>query len=235
MIDITLPDLHSDSFEVAPLRDLKRMAWFESRRGKFTASQFYRLATVDKKPNELPAGAKTYVMELVAEKLTMLSDDNYTTQSMQHGIDNELPAIAEFETRYGIQVEATGENQQFVELDDLPVGATCDGLAVGVDATVEVKCLDSKNHIQALLISTPDELKQFEVKFYFQILGQMLVTGRKQAWIIFYDPRFIDDSQKLKAILIDAETVKNDVAFLKSRLEMAADLLRSELAKFQPN
>ena len=56
----------------------RRAEWLQERRGKFTASDFYKLMTYEHKP-EFPKGAMTYVTEKVVETLTEMDEaDRYS-------------------------------------------------------------------------------------------------------------------------------------------------------------
>ena len=64
--------------------------WHNARLGMFTSSEIYKLMTKPKLKSEvLSEGAKTYILEKVAESLTGIREEVPTTKAMQWGIDNE--------------------------------------------------------------------------------------------------------------------------------------------------
>ena len=123
--------------------DNRKESWLKERRGRFTASEVHRLLTYENKPDELPKGAETYVLEKVVEVLTDESKDGFISDSMQWGVDNELEAITLFEKKRGVAVKHTGENQKLIKYGK-DAGGTPDGIGHGFG--IEVKCPDSKTH-----------------------------------------------------------------------------------------
>ena len=67
--------------------DQRTEDWFEARLGRATASRFKDVMLTIKSGEA--AGRKNYRAELVAERLTGVRDEGYTTAAMQWGIDNE--------------------------------------------------------------------------------------------------------------------------------------------------
>ncbi len=224
-----LPDLTNS--EAAPIIDERRTAWLLQRQGKFTASEFHKLCTSQNKP-DLPAGAITYIFEKVAEILADVEvDSGFTSRAMQWGIDTEVEAIAKFSEKHGVTVDFIGNQQQFLVLTELCCGGTPDGL-IGTTSGVEIKCPNSATHLKYLGIKSAADLKEIEQHYYWQVLGSMLVSGRSSWYFVSYDPRFHKEEHRFNSILIDAESVKDDMEFLKHRLELACSLLKKELTRF---
>lgn len=199
---------------------IREREWLKQRLGKFTASQAYRLLTYPNKA-ELPAGAITYIMEKVCEIATVYEESQgFTSPSIQWGRDHELDAINWFEDKMNYTVDATGENQRFIEKTDLNAGATPDGL-IDDDVLIEVKCPNSITHLGYLHIKSEADLKETEPKYYWQMMFQFLVTGRTKGYFISYDPRFKKDDLKLHFAIIYPNA--DDISFLTSRLELARD------------
>jgi hypothetical protein len=199
---------------------IREREWLKQRLGKFTASQAYRLLTYPNKP-ELPAGAITYIMEKVCEIATEYEESQgFTNAAIQWGKDHELEAIEWFADKMNYTVDATGENQQFVELTELNAGATPDGL-IDDDILIEVKCPNSITHLSYLHIKSESDLKEVEPKYYWQMMFQFLVTGRTKGYFISYDPRFKKDDLKLHIAIINPYA--DDITFLTSRLKLAHD------------
>lgn len=192
--------------------------WRKQRLGKFTASEFSRLVTYPNKPNELPAGAKTFAVEKAIELLTIFNEEEtYISPEMQWGLDHELDAIEAFTAKTGKTVEKTGPGQEFITLND-DIGCTPDGL-VGKTGGIEVKCPKSTTHFHYLTFAGADCLKSHKPEYYWQIQGSLWITKRKRWWFVSFDPRFKHEQHRLKIVAIDRNPT--DIAFLKKRLKMA--------------
>ncbi|SJM94968.1 lambda exonuclease family protein [Crenothrix polyspora] len=194
-----------------------RAEWLQLRRGKFTASEFHRLMTCPSK-QELPEGAKSYAIEKAVETLTEMDEsDRYVSSAMQWGVDHEQAAIVAFTERTGHTVSATGENQRLILMADL-IGCTPDGL-IGDHAGIEVKCPNSKTHFGYCLMSTAAELKAVEPKYYWQIMGSLMITERQHWYFVSYDPRFYDAKKRLHIVKIARND--EDILALFERIDMA--------------
>lgn len=160
--------------------DQRTEEWHQARLGKVTASRLADvLATI--KTGEAAARAN-YRVELVAERLTGLRSQGFTSQAMQWGVDNERAAVAAYELETGRIVSDVGF---IVHPEITDSGASPDGL-VGDDGLIEIKCPETKTHVHTLLH------KKVPSQYIPQIQWQMACTGR--AWVDFvsFDPRMPD-------------------------------------------
>ena len=157
--------------------DQRSGQWIKERLGCFTASRAAdAFATTKKGESE---ARKKYKMQLLAERLTNMAMEFYTTPSMQHGIDTEPAARERFEEVTGLIVQECG----FALHDTIDfLGASPDGL-VGHDALIEIKCPETATHLTYKMAGVPPE------KYIPQMLMQLLVTGRKYCWFASYDDR----------------------------------------------
>ncbi len=164
-----------------------------------TASNAYKIMGKLESP-ELPASAMAHIE-------TMLRGEprDITTPAMQWGIDNELKAIAALEYELKSPIIYTGAEQQRFYFGDF-VSALPDGvLLVGERMTtiIEVKCLNTNNHIYALTnITSSESLKIQDWNKYCQVQTQMLCADVKEAFLAFYDPRY---SKKLHTVVVHAD------------------------------
>lgn len=149
--------------------------WFESRRGKVTAS---RVADVIAKTKSgYSASRANYMTELVIERFGILND-SYTNEAMQWGTETEPLARLEYESRNLVSVEQV----DFVENPFIKMsGASPDGI-VG-DGLIEIKCPNSKTHFEYLLADVVPE------KYKPQMAWQMCCTEAKWCDFVSYDPR----------------------------------------------
>lgn len=148
--------------------------WLEARAGKPTASEFESVMARRKRgPNKgEPLKARIdYAYKLVGERLAGLDDPMRPTAAMQRGLDLE-PIVRDL-YRERVQVDVTQVG--FVLHDSGLYGASPDSL-VGDDGLVEIKT--SAAHIYAEDLDTWGA--SVPPRFYWQMVGQCLVTGR--AW-----------------------------------------------------
>ncbi len=126
-----------------------------------------------------------YKIRVATEQITNAIQDSYSNQYMEWGIEQEPFARMAYEARTESFVEKTG----FWKHPDIKwFGCSPDGL-VGDDGLIEIKCPKSTTHVKYLL---DNELPS---DYYWQVHGQMLVTGRKWVDFISFDPRMPEHKQ----------------------------------------
>ena len=146
--------------------------WYAARLGKVTASCF---------SDAIAGGAgkvrKSYMIKLIAERMTGEPQDSYTNPIIQRGSDVECLAREYYELLNDCPVQQVG----FIERDE-NIGASPDGL-IGEDGMIEIKCPMSHTHIRYIL----DE--RLPPTYKKQIQGQLWVAERKWVDFVSYDPR----------------------------------------------
>lgn len=143
--------------------------WFQLRLGKVTASHFSTAISNG-------SGRKTYMMKLLAERMTGIPHENYSAKWMDEGSELEPEAREYYKKVKGVEVEQIG----FVDIGD--VGSSPDGF-VGDEGMIEIKCPFPSTHLGYILKDTfPSEHKA-------QVQGQLWVCNRKWADFVSYDPR----------------------------------------------
>jgi putative phage-type endonuclease len=193
--------------------------WLQARLGKATASRFNDIMAKGRNGNEL-AGYKNYRAELVTERLTESMAEFYKNSAMEWGTDTEPLARLRYELRTGNEVEECG----FYTHASIEAGASPDGL-IGDDGLLEIKCPNTATHIETLR-------KQVVPKqYYWQVMGQMWITGRKWCDFVSFDPRLTDnacyfqtrldrDEEAIKLLETEVrkflETVDQEVTFIKN-------------------
>jgi putative phage-type endonuclease len=152
--------------------------WFAQRLGKVTAS---RVADVIAKTKTGPSASRdNYATQLVLERLTNAKGEFFTNAAMQWGTDTEPMAKQAYELKRNVFVDEVG----FIDHPTIDMsGASPDGL---VDKTglVEIKCPESKTHMEYLLSGKPP------AKYIPQMMWQMACTGREWCDFVSFDPRF---------------------------------------------
>jgi putative phage-type endonuclease len=152
--------------------------WYSARMGKVTASAVCNVLAKLKTGKEAQARAD-YRMQLVAERLTGLPADKYQTPAMAWGVENEADARFMYEELSGNMVTEVG----FIDHPTVDFsGASPDGL-VGDDGLIEIKCPNTKTHIETLLA------KECPEKHMPQIQWQLACTGRQWCDFVSFDPR----------------------------------------------
>jgi putative phage-type endonuclease len=152
-------------------------AWKALRLGKVTASRVADV--VAKTKSGYSASRANYMAQLIAERLTGVPAESYTSVAMQHGVDTELEARAAYEFYQGVTVEQVA----FVHHPKInQAGASPDGL-IGEDGLVEIKCPNTATHLETLLGQA------VPAKYETQMQFQMACTGRKFCDFVSYDPR----------------------------------------------
>jgi putative phage-type endonuclease len=149
--------------------------WFESRCGVITASQFSKVFTGAGKASTQADGL---INTLVAEAITGKPTETFKSDAMQRGNDLEPEARDMFELETGLIVEQVG----LIKMDDYEIGCSPDGLIVGEDAGVEIKCPNASTMVA---YKRAGKLPSTYVQ---QVQGSMLVTGRSSWWFYAYHP-----------------------------------------------
>lgn len=194
--------------------------WYEARLGKVTASRLGDVMATIKKGEA--AARANYRIELVSERLTGERMLSFTSHAMQWGVYNERAAVAAYELETGRIVSDVGFVAHPVIADS---GASPDGL-VGNDGLIEIKCPETKTHINTLL------QKNAPAQYMPQIQWQMACTGRKWVDFVSYDPR-MPSNLKLAIIRVDRdddliEKYEQEVINFLSEVEETINLLLKE-------
>lgn len=200
--------------EIIDPQEALRDAWLAERHGRITASRFGDLMKSGREKDAVfTQTGYAYLRRCLAERLG--SYYSVSAKSMDWGNEHESEAIAEYEKRFGVQVESC-RYRYFPYNDD--IGGTPDGL-VGDEGCIEIKCpYDPAVHINTCLTrQVPDE-------YEWQVHGHMLVTGRK--WVDFcsFDPRIPEDDD-IRLCVIRVNRDEQIIAKLLERLQLAANTL----------
>lgn len=193
--------------------------WFAARLGKVTAS---RVAdAIARTKSGYSASRENYATELALERIMGYSQPGYTSPAMQWGIATEPEARAAYEMARGDMVAGCGLiDHPTIEMS----GASPDGL-IGSDGLLEIKCPESKQHIEYLRLSTAP------AKYKPQIQWQLACTGRAWCDFVSYDPRF-PEPLRLHIVRVDrdaeyiASVELEVVEFLKQVAAVVAEIER---------
>lgn len=197
-------------------------AWFDARMGRATAS---RIADIIAKTKSGPSASRqAYAVQLALERITGQREAGFTSASMQRGADLEAEARAAYETERGELVREVG----FIDHPSIEMsGASPDGM-VGGDGLLEIKCPDSKQHLEYLRLQT------VPAKYKPQVQWQMACTARAWCDFVSYDPRFPEGLQlhivrvprdaeyiaeletEVKAFLLEVEQIVSEIEGMRA-------------------
>ena len=178
--------------------------WYLARIGKVTSSNMKRIMAQG-------AGADTYRAEILSQiKLLRAVHSGHCTyeeafdqfdvqtRAMRVGSDFEKLAVSEFATRTGNEVRPVG----FVEFDNIPIGASTDGL-VGDDLIVEVKVPNSAK------LEWTIQNKKMPPEHIVQVQSELWVSGKAGCWFLSFDYR-LPAGEDLFAVIVPRDEQKID-------------------------
>lgn len=156
-------------------------SWYAQRLGFCTGSRVN-----DALAKKGSATRENYLWQLVAERLTGISQDNFQpTAAMIRGTEQEPISKAAYEATTGRFVTDVG----FVKHPTIQwFGASPDGL-IDDDGVLEMKNPNSATHLQYLKSGEPP------TKYKNQMICQILCTGRKWADFVSFDSRLPESKQ----------------------------------------
>lgn len=190
--------------------------WLDARRCKITGSKLKDIVV------KRGTSEKIGFYELIAERLGLPPGDQ---NAMERGHELEPEAIERFEEATGKKVNTDlviweHDKYQYIALSP-------DGF-IGKTEAVEVKCLSSARHIQAVIENqVPDEYR-------YQVIQYFIVNDKlKTLYFVFYDPRL--RVKDFHVITIERSELADEIEELTmyqiAKLEKI-DALVAELTKF---
>lgn len=151
--------------------------WFAQRRGLVTASKIADVVARTK--TGWGASRKTYMAQLIAERLSGEVAESYSSAAMQWGTDHEPDAVAAYAFLTGHEIREVG----FVQHPEIKESGASPDRLVNDDGLVEVKCPMTHTHIDTLLGASIDK------RYRLQMQWQMRCTDRQWCDFASYDPR----------------------------------------------
>lgn len=171
--------------------------WLEARKGKITGSKLKDIVV------KRGSGKKIGFYQLIADRLAI--DEAYQDpRERGHALEHE--AIEEFEKATG-RVVNKNIGLCVSDLNDA-IALSPDGLIKDEDGkyteAVEVKCLGSARHIEAVLTNRVPAEYEMQATQYFIVNEDLEVL-----YFIFYDPRII--AKPLQMVQITREELEEDI------------------------
>ena len=207
--------------------------WYRARIGKFTASNLSELLA---KPADKSALWSKSALNCIEKAATQLYFNHYyerpDNEATRWGIRNEPKAIESFSRKSQFETSDIG----FVLHPEMPdVGATPDAVVFEngereYSAIAEIKCpYNSTNHLDYFKRIINDTcLKRIKSAYYWQIQGEIWVTGANHGYFISYDSRFQEDKQ-LHYVKIerDHEAIKQISETVTKSINLRNDILEA--------
>ena len=152
--------------------------WFAQRLGNVTASRMSDVLAKGKSGEAVTR--QKYRMQLVAERITGLVAESFTSAAMEWGTEQEKFARIRYEADTGYFVD---EAEFYTHPTIKWLGASPDGLLNDTGGLLEIKCPNTQTHLGYLLD------KKAPAAYINQMQTQMWVTGRAWCDFVSYDPR----------------------------------------------
>lgn len=179
--------------------------WLSFREGKRTGTSIGKLFAKSRATGELYDTDKplTTFYQKVAERLAEgTGDDDGLESSRERGKDLEEEAINEAEQKLGL----TLIRGNVWQADDPNHIESPDAYTKDLKTAVEIKCLSSARHIQAICLNEPPK------EYYAEYLNYFLVNDKLETLYVFlYDPRFLMGHLKWHAFKIKRADVEYDI------------------------
>ena len=167
-------------------------SWLGARKTKITGSRLNDIVV------KRGTGKKIGFYELIAERLALPPDGE---NAMDRGHRLEEEAIQQFESETGKTVDKS--LVLWIRDDNESIAVSPDGF-IGDTEAVEVKCLSSARHIEALLTEELPSEYEFQALQYF-IVNENLKT----LYFCFYDPRL--SVKQFFFLVINREAVQENI------------------------
>jgi len=140
-------------------------AWFEARCGRITGTRFSQLCA-----GESTKTYKDLVSNITCEIITGKMEETYSNANMEHGIETEPLARAEYSSLFDVAVKEVGfiipdEDHEYHDW----IGISPDGVLDG--GIIEIKCPLMRTHLEYI------EDNRLPSEYRHQVQGQLFVTG----------------------------------------------------------
>ena len=192
--------------------------WHEQRKGKFTASEIYKLMGI----KGLGETGKSYAIEKAIEELFGQVDENFISFDMQRGIELEPLAFAKIKELYALEFIEVKTCGFFKGCENS--GSSPDGL-IGDVAILEIKCPKAETFFKVVATEKIDD------KYFYQMQKQMLDTDRKLA--TFFNYCVIDGVEYWHQITVSRD---NDVCeLMQKRIAEAVEIKNEFINKLNNN
>lgn len=183
--------------------------WMSFREGKRTGTSIGKLFAKSRIQGELYDTDKPLLTmyQKIAERLAEgTADDDGLESSRERGKDLENEAITEAEQKLGLSLIRGNVWQDSNDPNHIE---SPDAYTKDLKTAVEIKCLSSARHIQAICLNEPPK------EYWPEYLNYFLVNDKLETLYVFlYDPRFMYEHLKTKVF----EIKRSDIAYEIERM-----------------
>lgn len=177
--------------------------WQNQRKGKFTASEIYKLFVEPKTIKDRDAGvwsetANKYIFEKAVETATGWRAE-FNSPALTHGVVNEHEGFEAFEKLTGLGFQLTSTT--FYPVNEY-AGASPDGVLYGesfdvIQSVMDIKCPYNPVSFyeqKKLFKEAEKDFQGVPKQYFYQLQMQMLATGAKSAYLVRYLTSSITDN-----------------------------------------
>jgi hypothetical protein len=179
-------------------------AWKQLREGKLTGTKIGSIYAKSRKADEVFDYSKHLMgfYELLAERLT---DSDDLSSGIERGTELESEALRVASDELGIDFV----HGNVWELDENHIESP-DGYTEDLKIAIEIKCLASSRHIQAIYEDRPPTEYATEYANYF------LVNPKLEMLVVFlYDPRFMNQNLRSHYWFLYRKDLESEIKALK--------------------
>jgi predicted phage-related endonuclease len=186
--------------------------WLDARRGRVTGTRLGDLIA------KRGGGYKIGFYELIAERIALPATDE---SPMDRGHRLEEDALDRFAKETGKTVDKV--LKMWVREDNENIAVSPDG-TIGETEAVEVKCLSSARHIEALLT------KEIPSEYDEQVLQYFIVNDKlKTLYFVFYDPRMPKDFFYFTRVRADMAEKASEYLEMEKRVLLEIQSIENQL------
>jgi hypothetical protein len=174
--------------------DQQSPEWMEMRKGCVTGSMVkHAIAKMKRQPKEGPclymACREDYMIDVVTTRLTGRMAERYVSKAMEDGVEREVLAISEYETRRGVMTEPIG----IVFHPEINWYASSPDFLLGSDIVGEAKCPTESTHLRYILEARDAKTKGLDYvpeEYLPQVKAHLSCTDRPLCHFVSYNPHF---------------------------------------------
>jgi hypothetical protein len=168
--------------------------WHEMRKGCVTGSMVKntcaKMAVQPKNgPTKYKQCREDYMIDVVTTRLTGRMAERYVTKAMEDGIEREVLAISEYETRRRVMTEPIG----IVFHPSIEWYASSPDFLLGTDIVGEAKCPTEATHLRYILEARDAKAKGLDYvpeEYLPQVKAHLSCTDRPLCHFVSYNPHF---------------------------------------------
>ena len=203
--------------------------WMSFREGKRTGTTIGKIFAKSRKTGEMYDTEKPLITfyQKVAERLAEgTGDDDGLESSRERGKDLEQDAISEAEQKLGLKLIRGNVWQA----DDKNHIESPDAYTKDLKTAVEVKCLSSARHIQAICEDRPP------MEYWAEYLNYFLVNDKlKTLYVFLYDPRFLLEHLRWHAFKLERSDIEYEIERMRDIDEIAERMISAAVKELIKN